>query len=435
MSHNDDQKLTDEEQALLDEATLKGGEPNSQHHPSMSPRLSRWPITGGVCLLLILLSLVMWGLSSSAKNNRNGQSSFTAPENASTLPHPAEAPELNESKQTNGSIPPKAVIAETPLNQSSTVNPNTLQKTDASLQQPDYAAQMRAQLDMQHEQQFEQEQVQARQEEKERAKQEADEQSAILNADSTVFSASSSSSVAATKPASNSLQAQISTSGASSYLPHTRMPAISPYEVKAGAVIPSLMLSGINSDLPGEIIAQVSQNVFDSATGHYLLIPQGARLVGSYDHGVVLGQQRVLISWNRIIYPDSSSVDIESMTGQDQSGYAGFKDKVNAHTWAVVRQAVLLSAISAGAQLSQPRATKGDYSYSAPQIGAAAMGQQLNQLGMLSYQSRGNQSPTITIRPGYRFNVMVNRDMILAPWNGNTATQSQNPAFPTALRR
>jgi type IV secretion system protein TrbI len=111
------------------------------------------------------------------------------------------------------------------------------------------------------------------------------------------------------------------------YLSHTRVQAASPYELKAGTVIPSVLLGGVNSDLPGQIMAQVSQNVFDSATGEYLLIPQGAKLVGSYDHQLAQGQSRVFVVWQRLIYPDSSSVNLEKMPGTDGSGYAGFRDK------------------------------------------------------------------------------------------------------------
>jgi type IV secretion system protein VirB10 len=135
--------------------------------------------------------------------------------------------------------------------------------------------------------------------------------------------------------------------------------------------------------------------------------------------------------WNRIIYPDSSSLDLEGMSGQDQSGYAGFKDRVNNHGWAAFQQALLLSALTAGVQLSQPRAQKGDYSYSSQQIVAGAMGMQLNQLGMSSYQGRSNLAPTISIRPGYRFNVMVNKDMVISPWQTGSPSQAQ---LQTAFR-
>lgn len=217
-------------------------------------------------------------------------------------------------------------------------------------------------------------------------------------------------------PSEQPLKGHLNAFEASSYLPHTRTPAISPYEVKAGTVIPAVMITGINSQLPGQPIAQVSQNVYDSATGRYLLIPQGARLVGTYDNGVNVGQKRVMIAWNRIIYPDSSSLTIEAMSGQDQSGYAGFKDKVNNHTAARFGEAILLSAITAGVQLSQPRTQQGDYSYSAQQVMAGSLGMQMNQLGMQSFQNRASMVPTLTVRSGYRFVVMVSKDMVLPPW-------------------
>lgn len=205
------------------------------------------------------------------------------------------------------------------------------------------------------------------------------------------------------------------------YLLHTRVKAVSPYEVKAGTVIPSIMLGGVNSDLPGQIIAQVAQNVYDTATGRYLLIPQGAKLVGNYDHQVVSGQNRVLVVWNRLIYPDASSVTLTGMPGADQAGYAGFKDKTNTHFWPTFRNALLLSAITAGVQLSQPRSQKGDYSYSSQQMAAGALGQQMTQLGMATVGRGLGQAPTLTIRPGYVFNVLIAKDIVLPPWQPITA--------------
>jgi type IV secretion system protein TrbI len=205
---------------------------------------------------------------------------------------------------------------------------------------------------------------------------------------------------------------------AGSYLAHTRVEPASPFELKAGTVIPSVMLGGINSDLPGQIMAQVSQNVYDSATGRYLIIPQGAKLIGNYDHQIVQGQNRVLVVWHRLIYPDLSTVNLETMPGADESGYAGFKDKVKSHFWPTFRNALMLSAITAGVQLAQPKATHGS-TYSSQQMIAAAVGMQMNNLGMQTISRNLNQPPTIQIRPGYVFNVLINKDMILPPWQGN----------------
>ncbi len=201
------------------------------------------------------------------------------------------------------------------------------------------------------------------------------------------------------------------------YLQTGRTAQITPYEVKTGTVIPGIMVGGINSDLPGQIIGQVRENVWDSATGKHLLIPQGARLVGTYDNQVSRGQTRVLVAWTRIIYPDGSSLDLGAMPGADQAGYAGFKDKKNNHYMRVFGDAMMLSLFSAGIQLSQPqRSSENGGVYDNQQIIAASIGQQLGQAGMQITQKNLDIQPTLEIRPGYRFNIMVTKDMIIEPW-------------------
>lgn len=202
------------------------------------------------------------------------------------------------------------------------------------------------------------------------------------------------------------------------YLGNTRTAPISPYELKAGSVIPAVMVSGINSDLPGQIIAQVRENVYDTATGQYLLLPQGSRLVGTYDNGITMGQSRVLAAWTRVIYPDGSSLDLGLMPGQDAGGYAGFNDKTNNHYARIFGSALMLSAFSAGIQLSQPQNNNGD-NYSSSQIIAASLGQQLGDLGMEVTRRNLDIAPTLEIRPGYLFNVMITKDIVLKPWQGN----------------
>ncbi|WLT40252.1 hypothetical protein NON20_23990 (plasmid) [Synechocystis sp. B12] len=204
---------------------------------------------------------------------------------------------------------------------------------------------------------------------------------------------------------------------AKDYLPTGRKPLVSAFEVKAGTVIPGVMIGGINSDLPGQIIGQVSENVWDTATGRHLLIPQGSRLLGTYSNQVTRGQSRVLVGWQRIIYPDGSSLDIEGMPGVDQAGAGGFRDKVNNHYGRVFGDALLMSLFAAGIQLSQPEAQVGG-SYDSQQIVAASLGQQLGQAGMQITQRNLNIQPTLEIRPGYRFNVMVTRDFVVRPWEG-----------------
>ncbi|MCA0373631.1 MAG: conjugal transfer protein TrbI [Proteobacteria bacterium] len=199
---------------------------------------------------------------------------------------------------------------------------------------------------------------------------------------------------------------------ATNYSSATRTPAISPYELKAGSVIPAIMISGLNSDLPGQIIAQVSENVYDTATGQHLLIAQGSRLVGTYDNAVTTGQSRVLVAWNRIIFPDASSMDLNMMPASDQGGYAGFNDRVNNHYRQTFGSALLMSIFAAGIQVSQPQATNGQ-NITTGQTIAGAVGQQLGQTGSQVIARSLTPHPTLQIRAGYRFNVDVTKDMVI----------------------
>lgn len=207
-------------------------------------------------------------------------------------------------------------------------------------------------------------------------------------------------------------------------------PAPSPYTVTAGNVIPALLVSGIDSDLPGPIVAQVRERVFDTATGRYLLIPQGTKLLGSYQNASAYGQQRVQIAWQRLIFPDASSLDIAGMPGADQSGYTGFSDQVDNHYLRTFGTALLMSTISAGQTVGQIASfgsgTYSPYGYAPPSqwamsaeaAGAGTSGQ-LGQVGQQSLQLGMNRSPTLTIRPGFEFNVIVTQDLVLAgPYKG-----------------
>lgn len=202
----------------------------------------------------------------------------------------------------------------------------------------------------------------------------------------------------------------------SNYSPAVRTPVVSPYEMKAGTVIPAVMVGGINSDLPGQIIAQVSENVYDTKTGRHLLIPQGSKLVGTYDNAVTMGQSRVLVAWNRVIFPDASSLDLNMMPGSDQGGYAGFKDRVNNHYGKIFGSALMLSLFSAGVQLSQPRADSVLTNPTVGQTATGAVGQQLGIVGEQLMQRNIRIQPTLQIRPGYRFNVSVTKDLVVEPW-------------------
>jgi type IV secretory pathway VirB10-like protein len=189
----------------------------------------------------------------------------------------------------------------------------------------------------------------------------------------------------------------------------------SPYILRAGFVIPATLISGINSDLPGQIIAQISQNVYDTATGKNLLLPQGSRLVGSYTSDVVYGQSRVMVAWQRIVFPDGKTLDIGAMPGSDEAGYAGLSDQVNNHYLRLFGSAILMSGITAGVGISQNTNNNGGL-YGQPTASSAlseALGQQLGNVTAQMISKNLNISPTLEIRPGFRFNVMCIKDLVL----------------------
>jgi len=186
-----------------------------------------------------------------------------------------------------------------------------------------------------------------------------------------------------------------------------------PFELRAGFVVPATLISGINSDLPGQIMAQVAQNVYDTPTGKHLLIPLGSRLVGSYASEVKYGQARVLVAWQRIVFPDGKAMDIGAMPGADSAGYAGFNDQVNNHYLRLFGSAFLMSGVTAGITYSQ-RQNQTQSAFGAPSASSAlseALGQQLGQVTAQMIAKNLSISPTLEIRPGYRFNVVVTKDM------------------------
>ena len=203
------------------------------------------------------------------------------------------------------------------------------------------------------------------------------------------------------------------------YSSATRAPALSKYEIKAGWDIPATLESGVNTDLPGEVKAVVRENVYDTASGQYLLIPQGSRLVGQYDNRVSYGQSRAVVIWTRLIFPDGSSVDLDGMVGHDASGAAGFHDQVDNHFVRLVSMALMLSAFTAGVEMSQPQTSSASGVLSPSAEATQALGQQFGQLGMEVTRKNLNIQPTVKIRPGYRFNVRVNRDIAFTEPYGN----------------
>jgi type IV secretion system protein TrbI len=189
----------------------------------------------------------------------------------------------------------------------------------------------------------------------------------------------------------------------------------SPYEVKAGTVIPTVLITGINSDLPGQIVAQVREHVFDTVSGNHLLVPQGSRLVAAYDSTVAWGQERVLVCWNRLIRPDGSSVTFDCMPGVDLGGTSGFADQVDNHWWRIITGAVFSSVLAATAQRSQ--GDVGGFQPTYPQLWASNAAGQINQSGQQITQKNLQIQPTITIRPGFSVNVLVTKDIVIAPYS------------------
>ncbi|HVI56681.1 MAG TPA: TrbI/VirB10 family protein [Luteibacter sp.] len=183
------------------------------------------------------------------------------------------------------------------------------------------------------------------------------------------------------------------------------------FEIRAGSVIPATMISGINSDLPGQIIAQVSQDVFDTPTGRHRLIPQGSRLVGRYNHNVVDGQSRLLVAWQRIVFPDGKALDIGAMEGVDSAGYAGFGDKVDRHYLRLFGSAILMSGITAGLTSSRVGPDQDPFGSSNAAQLSQALAQQIGEVASQMIKKNMSYAPTLMIRPGYRFNVMAVKDL------------------------
>jgi type IV secretion system protein VirB10 len=217
----------------------------------------------------------------------------------------------------------------------------------------------------------------------------------------------------------NDFLARAGVSGAE-YLEKGVSPPRSPYEVKAGTVIPTVLISGINSDLPGQVVAQVRENVYDTVSGNYLLVPQGSRLLAAYDSMVAWGQERVLVCWNRLIRPDGSSITLDCMPGVDLAGYAGFADQVDNHWWRILSGAVFSSLLAATAQRSQGDVT--GYQPTFPQIWASNAAGQINQTGQQLTQKNLQLQPTITVRPGFSVNVLVTKDIVLSPYSTKGVT-------------
>ncbi|UPJ98245.1 TrbI/VirB10 family protein [Bradyrhizobium sp. 172] len=191
----------------------------------------------------------------------------------------------------------------------------------------------------------------------------------------------------------------------------------SPYIVQAGTVIPGALITGIRSDLPGLVTAQVTENVFDTPTGRFLLVPQGARLIGMYDSQVTFGQSRVLLVWTRLIMPNGRSIVLERQPGADTAGYAGLKDQLDNHWGELFKAAALSTFLAVGTELGAGSDANSNDSAIIQALRHGAS-DSLNQTGQQVVRRSLNIQPTLTVRPGFPVRVLVNRDLVLALYGG-----------------
>ena len=255
----------------------------------------------------------------------------------------------------------------------------------------------------------------------------AEEEAARL---STVFFTSRQGSPAATMPGAMPALAGFDPSGATgqansqdkqlaflnaaadrrTVAPDRVTPPASPFVLQAGAVISAALITGTRSDLPGQITAQVTENIYDSPTGRVLLVPQGTRLVGQYDNNVQFGQRRVLLVWNRLILPNGRSIVLERQPGGDTQGYAGLEDGVDYHWWDLAKAAGLSTLLAIGAELAVNDENR--------LLRAIRSGGQdtINDAGQQIVRRQLNVAPTLTIRPGFAVRVIVTRDLVLEPY-------------------
>ncbi|MBK8769677.1 MAG: TrbI/VirB10 family protein [Rhizobiales bacterium] len=193
--------------------------------------------------------------------------------------------------------------------------------------------------------------------------------------------------------------------------PHTLQKPVSPYTLMAGSIIPASLITGLNSDLPGFVIGQVTEQVYDTVTGRHLLIPQGTKIIGKYDSVVAFGQKRALVVWQRLIRPDGSSIVIDNLPATDEGGYAGLEDKVDYHTWQLLKGIALATLLGVGTELSVGNSN--DDLVAALQQSAA---QNTDRAGQSLVQRQLDVQPTITVRPGWPLRIIVHKDLVLDPY-------------------
>ena len=188
-------------------------------------------------------------------------------------------------------------------------------------------------------------------------------------------------------------------------------PTASPFLLLTGSVVPAALITGIRSDVPGQVLAQVTQDIRDSVSGHYLLVPKGSRLIGQYDNGISFGQSRILLVWSRLILPSGKSIRLDNQSAADARGFAGLQDKTDYHWAGVVNAAAISTLLGIGAQA-------GDTSSDSDLVRAIRSGASdtINRAGQAVVERQLTVRPTITIRPGSPVRVILTRDLILEPY-------------------
>jgi len=198
------------------------------------------------------------------------------------------------------------------------------------------------------------------------------------------------------------------------YSPQRVQTPRSPYQLMAGSVIAAALITGLNSDLPGQVVAQVTEDVYDTVSGRFLLVPQGTRLIGKYDSHIAYGQERLLLIWTRLVMPDGSSIVLDNLPATDTQGYAGLEDGVDYHTWRLLKGVVLSSLLGISSELA---ANNGTQSNNRIIVGLRdSVNNTANEAGQRIVSKDLALQPTLTVRPGYPVRVLVNRDIVLRPY-------------------
>lgn len=206
---------------------------------------------------------------------------------------------------------------------------------------------------------------------------------------------------------------------------HLQTPA-SPYQVMAGTIIPAAMVTGLNSDLPGQCIASVTEPVYDTVTGRALLIPQGSRLLGTYDAQVSYGQSRVLLVWTRLVMPDGSSIVLDRLPGTDTKGFAGLEGETDNHWGKLIGGAALSTLLGVGSELGSQQSGLGGTGQQTVVVATSRSAEDsLNQVGQQITRRNLNVQPTLTVRPGFPVRVLVNKDLVLRPYGASTRTAGE----------